>query len=33
LTVWLVLDKINNAPNEKYGLFYWVLELIDWLVA
>jgi hypothetical protein len=22
LTVWLVLDKINNAPNEKYGLFY-----------
>ena len=22
LTVWLLLDKINNAPNEKTGLFY-----------
>jgi hypothetical protein len=22
LTVWLALDKINNSPNERYGLFY-----------
>jgi len=22
LTVWLVLDKINNSPNESYGIFY-----------
>ena len=22
LTIWLILDKINNTPNEKTGLFY-----------
>jgi hypothetical protein len=22
LTVWLALDKINNSPNEMFGLFY-----------
>ena len=22
LTAWLLLDKMNNAPNEKTGLFY-----------
>ena len=22
LTIWLLLDKINNSPNEKTGLFY-----------
>ena len=22
LTAWLILDKVNNAPNEKTGFFY-----------